>query len=214
MTAYSIPGGSGRGLYAITDATLIPAEHFVETVEQAIRGGARVIQYRNKGADYPLRLAQAKALNVLCRRYGVPLIINDDVALAAEISAAGVHIGKDDPPFAEARARLGSAGIIGASCYNRVDLALEAVREGADYVAFGRFFASPTKPDAVAADVAVLRVARRLLPVPIVAIGGITPKNGRMLVEAGADHLAVISGVFGKRDIRAAAHEYTELYET
>ena len=202
-----------RGLYAITDAVLIPDSVFVVTVEKAILGGAQVIQYRDKSKNSGRRLRQAQALNTLCRSYRIPLIVNDDIELAASVEAAGVHLGKEDPCLANARARLGYQAIVGVSCYNHLDLALDATRQGADYVAFGSFFPSPSKPAAVHADIALLREARHALSVPIVAIGGIIPDNGRSLVEAGADGLAVISGVFGQADIRAAARAYADLFD-
>lgn len=203
---------SCRGLYAITDALLIPDDRLTIVVEQAILGGARMIQYRDKSHDTARRLAQATVLDELCQRHAVPLIINDDVALAAQIGAAGVHVGKDDPSFATARARLGGNAIIGVSCYDRLDLALEAARAGADYVAFGAFFPSPTKPTEIRASIALLRNARAALNLPIVAIGGITPDNAPLLLDAGADALAVVSGVFGQPDIQAAARRYTALF--
>jgi thiamine-phosphate pyrophosphorylase len=203
---------SCRGLYAITDALLIPDDRLTEAVEQAILGGARLIQYRDKSHDDARRLTQARALNELCQHHAVPLIINDDVELAAQVGAAGVHVGKDDSAFAIARARLGGNALIGVSCYDRLDLALEAVRAGADYVAFGAFFPSPTKPTEIRASVALLRKARAALNVPIVAIGGITPDNAPLLLDVGADALAVVSGVFGQPDIQAAARRYANLF--
>jgi thiamine-phosphate pyrophosphorylase len=200
------------GLYAITDPLLVADDRLAVAVEQAILGGARLIQYRDKSTDAARRLAQAAGLSELCRHYGVPLIVNDDVELAARVGAAGVHVGKDDPAFADARARLGGNAIIGVSCYDRLDLALEAARAGADYVAFGAFFPSPTKPAEIRAPIELLREARAALRVPIVAIGGITPDNGPLLLEAGADALAVVSGVFGPPDIQAAARRYAKLF--
>ena len=203
---------SCRGLYAITDALLIPDDRLIVAVEQAILGGARLIQYRDKSHDAARQLTQATALNALCQRYAIPLIVNDDVELAVQVGAAGVHIGKDDPVLAIARARLGQQAIIGVSCYDRLDLALEAVRAGADYVAFGAFFPSPTKPTEVRASIALLRKARAALSVPIVTIGGITPDNAPLLLDVGADALAVVSGVFGQPDIQTAARRYANLF--
>ena len=201
-----------QGLYAITDALLIPDDRLLDAVEQALSGGARLIQYRDKSVDAARRLAQARMLNALCQRYQVPLIINDDVELAAEVGAAGAHLGKDDPALTAARARLGENALIGASCYNRLDLALEAERAGANYVAFGAVFPSPTKPTEIRASIALLREARAALRIPIVAIGGITPDNAPLLLDVGADALAVVSGVFGQPDIRAAAARYAALF--
>ncbi|KAB2930555.1 MAG: thiamine phosphate synthase [Candidatus Contendobacter sp.] len=203
---------SCRGLYAVTDAFLLPDDRLTAAVEQAILGGARMIQYRDKSRDAARRLAQAEALNKLCRLHQVPLLINDDVELAAQVGAAGVHVGQDDPAFATARARLGGNAIIGVSCYDRLDLALEAARAGADYVAFGAFFPSPTKPTEIRSPIELLRQARAALRVPIVAIGGITPANAPLLLDAGADALAVVSGVFGQPDIQAAARRFAALF--
>lgn len=201
-----------HGLYAITDVLLIPDDRLTSAVEQAILGGARMIQYRDKSRDAGHRLAQAEALNALCQRHAVPLIINDDVDLAIRAGAAGVHIGRDDPALAIARAHLGKNAIIGVSCYDRLDLALDAARAGADYVAFGTFFPSPTKPTEIRASIALLQKARAALSIPIVAIGGITPNNAPLLLDVGADALAVVSGVFGQSDIQAAARRYATLF--
>ena len=144
----------------------------------------------------------------------MPLIVNDDVALAAAVEAAGVHLGHNDAAPAAARDLLGPRAIIGVSCYNRLDLALAARDQGADYVAFGSFFPSSTKPLAVRADIDLLRRARRELRLPLVAIGGITPENGAVLVGAGADMLAVVTGVFGAPDPQAAARAYARLFDS
>lgn len=201
-----------RGLYAVTDAFLLPDDRLVAAVENAILGGARLIQYRDKSDDGARRLSQARALSELCRRHEVPLIVNDDVELAARVGAAGVHIGRDDPAFATARARLGEAALIGVSCYDRLTLALDAERVGADYVAFGAFFPSPTKPEEVRAPLGLLREAKVGLKIPVVAIGGITPDNAPLLLDAGADALAVVSAVFAQPDIRDAARRFAALF--
>ena len=201
-----------RGLYAITDTALLADSVLVERVGQAIRGGATVIQYRDKQLPDESRRHQADALAALCSSHGVPLIINDDVALAAAVGAAGVHLGENDADLQAARRLLGSNAIIGVSCYNRLELALQAAASGADYVAFGRFFPSSTKPGAVQALPALLTEARQVLDIPVVAIGGITPENGRALVSAGAGLLAVIHGIFGQQDIEAAARRYSALF--
>jgi thiamine-phosphate pyrophosphorylase len=204
---------AGRGLYAITDTKLIHDTHqLVTAVEQTILGGAQLIQYRDKSTQRKQRRQQARALQAICGRYGIPLIINDDVELAAAIHADGVHLGKDDTSLQLARASLGDTAIIGVSCYNRLDLALQATQAGADYVAFGSFFPSSTKPAAVSADIPLLREAKQRLSVPIVAIGGITPNNSQALVDAGADFLAVINGVFANADVRRAAQSYSAFY--
>lgn len=196
-----------RGLYAITAET-----SSVVDVGLAIAGGARLIQYRNKHAGATERQDTARALLALCRAAGVPLVINDDLALALRIGADGVHLGRDDADPREAREQLGPGALIGVSCYDDLARAERAGAAGASYVAFGSFFPSPTKPQAVPAPLGLLREARRRVPLPLVAIGGITPQNGGALVAAGADLLAVIDGVFGQADIRAAAGRYTRLF--
>ncbi|MES9869732.1 MAG: thiamine phosphate synthase [Sedimenticola sp.] len=201
-----------KGLYAITDSTLAANSSIIDQVAQALAGGARVIQYRDKSGDDQKRLAEAGALLTLCRQHHAPLIINDDVELAARIGADGVHLGKDDPDIQAARMRLGKQAIIGISCYNQFERASIAQEAGADYIAFGRFFNSTVKPDAVQAQPDLLRRAKRELELPTVAIGGITPENGGALIEAGADMLAVIHGVFGQPDIRAACERFNELF--
>jgi thiamine-phosphate pyrophosphorylase len=199
-----------KGLYAITpDSTDTP--ELLRKVRLALQGGARVLQYRNKTADAVLRLQQAQVLRQLTREFAATFIVNDDAQLAAQVDADGVHLGGEDGSVAAARMLLGETKIIGVSCYNRQPLAIEAVRAGADYVAFGAFFPSSVKPGAVRAEPALLVWARRELAVPLVAIGGITPGNGASLVQAGADALAVISAVFDATDIRSAAQEFSTL---
>lgn len=200
------------GLYAITDPRLAAGD-LAGQVAQALEGGARVIQYRDKASDHERRLQEAGTLLRLCRQAGVPLIINDDLPLALRIGADGVHLGRDDPALETARALLGPDAIIGVSCYDRLALARRAQEDGADYVAFGRFFPSQSKPEAVQADIGLLRQARRELTLPVVAIGGITPENGGPLVAAGARMLAVIQGIFGQPDVAAACRRFQPLFE-
>lgn len=199
-----------RGLYAITDGSPLPVLR--ESVARAIDGGAVMVQYRDKGEGADRRLAEAAALSTLCRARGIPLIVNDDVELAARIGADGVHLGKEDGRIEEARSRLGHRAIIGLSCYDQPERALAAARLGADYVAFGSFFPSPTKPDAARAAPELIRLFKRRSDLPVVAIGGITAENGGPLVAAGADMLAVINGLFGAPDVRAAAERYARLF--
>lgn len=201
-----------RGLYAITDPALTPPERMVEEVRDALAGGAVLIQYRDKLSAPADRLHLATALLRVCRAARVPLIINDDLELAAATGADGVHLGRDDSALASARARLGATAIIGMSCYNDFSRAAAAAQAGADYVAFGRFFASHTKPATATADLELLQRARRELAVPVAAIGGITAANGAALITAGADLLAVIHGVFGQTDARSAATEIARLF--
>lgn len=200
------------GLYAITpDETDTPV--LLHKTRSALQGGAQVLQYRNKSATPVLKQQQAFALRQLTREFNCTFIVNDDALLAAQVDADGVHIGGEDGSVADARKLLGKAGIIGVSCYNRPPLAQEAVRQGADYVAFGAFFPSSVKPGAVCAEVAMLQAARRELAVPIVAIGGITVQNGAQLVQAGADALAVISALWNASDIAQAAREFDNLFD-
>ena len=198
------------GLYAITPDEPNTAE-LLDKVRLVLSGGASVLQYRNKAADAVLRRQQARALRGLTHEFSVPLIINDDVILAQQVDADGVHLGGEDGSVIAARAQLGRSKLIGVSCYNRLALAHEAVQQGADYVAFGSFFASPVKPDAVAASLDLLRQAHREIAIPLVAIGGITVDNGAQLLEAGADALAVISAVFGAADIQGIARQFSNL---
>ncbi|MDE2233944.1 MAG: thiamine phosphate synthase [Gammaproteobacteria bacterium] len=202
-----------RGLYAITDDRLTPGDAMLPAVLSAIRGGARLVQYRDKSADLARRQHQARALLHACRQHEIALLINDDVELAYAIGADGVHLGESDMPVHEARARLGPHAIIGASCHASLELAVSAARAGADYVAFGSFFDTQSKPGAVRAPVSLLEAARRSLHLPICAIGGITPDNGASLVKAGASMIAVISGIFAQTEVAAAARRYALLFE-
>jgi thiamine-phosphate pyrophosphorylase len=197
------------GLYAITpDALLREPPRLYDAVAAALRGGAALIQYRDKRRDAEARRTIAGVLLALCRTAGARLIINDDVALAAAVGADGVHLGAGDGSIAAARAMLGPRALIGATCGNSLARAQAAIDAGADHIAFGRFFASVTKPDAPPAELATLRAARQAFAVPICAIGGVTPANLGALVDAGADLLAAIDGVFGARDVEAAARAY------
>ena len=198
------------GLYAIVNADRNTAADICLDVEEAIIGGARVIQYRHKAGTPQPSLAQY--LLKLCHAYGIPLIVNDDIELARAIRADGVHLGRDDQAIDRARERLGNNAIIGVSCYDSISRGITAQEKGAAYVAFGRFFPSKSKPDATPADKSILRRAKTAVQVPVVAIGGITPENGMALLEAGADLLAVIDGIFGASDKREAATAYRELF--
>lgn len=201
------------GLYAITDSILLPPERLIPAVEAALRGGAVMVQYREKALPFPERLSQARNLVSACNNARVPLIINDDPALALRVRASGVHLGQSDSSLAEARKSLGEAAIIGATCHASIDLARSADREGADYLAFGRFFSSSTKPDAPAASPDILGTAR-IFKKPITAIGGITLSNGESLIRAGADMLAVVGGLFDGQDdlIEHQARQFTRLF--
>jgi thiamine-phosphate pyrophosphorylase len=203
-----------HGLYVITDHALQQHRQspLAVMVEAAIRGGARIVQYRNKTSSRPEQLAEAGTLAALCKQHDVLFLINDDVPLALEVNADGVHLGQSDSALLDARKMLGAERIIGITCHDRLELALAAQSAGADYVAMGRFFPSVTKPEASPASLASLQHARTRLTLPIAAIGGITPANAPALLAHGADILAVIHGVFGATDITAAAGEYTRLF--
>jgi len=201
------------GVYAITPETA-DTEWLLAQVEAALAGGVAAVQYRDKSGDVARRHEQASELAALCRRFGAPLIVNDDLRLADLAGADGVHLGRDDGSIREARIILGKGKFIGASCYQSLELAQAAQAAGADYVAFGSFFASPTKPAAGRADADLLRAATRVLRIPIVAIGGITAANAPQLIDAGADSVAVLSALFDAADTRAAARALNQLFET
>lgn len=202
-----------RGLYAITDPSLLADEVLVSAVEQAIQGGAKIIQYRNKLASQRQQYQQALQLSELCKQYQVCFIINDDAQLARQVQADGVHVGKDDGQISEARELLGDQAIIGVSCYNQLENAHRAIAQGADYVAFGRFFPSQTKPDAVQADLQLLEAAVRQLSVPIVAIGGVNRENASQLIELGTSAIAVINDLFQDNEtIYRTAKDYQALF--
>ncbi len=199
------------GLYAITNGGT--THELLTRVGAAIEGGARIIQYRDKSNNHPRRLEQARALRTLCRQQQRLFIINDDIELALASDADGVHLGKEDGHLADARRQLGDR-IIGVSCYNDWFRAAAAQAAGADYVAFGAFFPSRTKPDAPRAEATLLERARAELTIPCVAIGGISAGNGGPLIRAGADMLAVVDGIFGQAEITAAARQYAELFNS
>jgi thiamine-phosphate pyrophosphorylase len=200
-----------HGLYAITpdeqNTTILCAK-----VEAALQGGVSMVQYRNKVVLADHRLPQAKALLALCRAYNVPLIINDHLDLCAQIDADGVHLGASDYDLSAARSLLGDDKIIGASCYNQLELAMSAEKAGASYVAFGACFASSTKPNAPVASLDLIKQAKLQLDIPIVAIGGITIENAPQVLAAGADALAVITDIFLKSDIQAMSARYSRLF--
>ena len=184
-----------RGLYAITDSQLL-AGKWMPYIEAALDGGLTLLQYRDKSSDEARRQREAEALRDMCARYNAHLIINDDAELAARLGV-GVHLGQTDGPLTPARALLGRQAIIGSTCHSQIELGEQAAKEGASYVAFGRFFNSSTKPGAPTATLDVLDEARARIKLPICAIGGITLDNAAPLVDHGADLLAVVHGLFG-----------------
>jgi thiamine-phosphate pyrophosphorylase len=200
-----------NGLYLVTpdcdDTALLCSQ-----VAQGLQGGVALVQYRHKTASDALRFEQATALLALCRQFQVPFLINDHVALAASLNADGVHVGQHDSAVAAAREILGPQKMIGASCYDRFELAEQAQVAGADYVAFGACYPSSTKPHAPRATSALFTQAKQALALPVVGIGGITLDNASPLIEAGADALAVITDIFQAADIAARCRQYQPLF--
>lgn len=201
------------GLYAITDENLIPAQRFTEAIEQALQGGARIIQYRDKSTDHVKRRQQAGELCRLCRQYQAVAIINDDLELASTVDADGVHLGKHDMHMTEARKKLGNNAIIGVSCYNDFSLAEKAADHGADYIAFGAMFTSPTKPQAVKASPDLIVKAKQQLDIAVCTIGGIDTGNAKQLVDYGADMIAVISALYASKQIRETAEQFSACFK-
>ncbi|HTH39437.1 MAG TPA: thiamine phosphate synthase [Rhodocyclaceae bacterium] len=205
-----------RGLYAVTpDDPLLPRLSVL--VSMTLKGGVKVVQYRNKTAPQPLRRSQAAELVRICRAEGAKLIVNDDLALALEIGADGVHLGKEDVPggdLAAVRAALGPERILGVSCYNELARAEQAVTAGADYIAFGAVFPSPTKPAAAQAPLSLISEAKARFGdrSAIAAIGGITLDNAPEVIAAGADLVAVITDLFDAMDIASRAEAYQTLF--
>jgi thiamine-phosphate pyrophosphorylase len=203
------------GLYIITPCSSIQPQstsELLNKIQCAIEGGARLVQYREKLLPASIRREQALAIKALCERYNVCFLVNDDVPLAADVGAHGVHLGQGDMPLACAREVLGDSAIIGISCYNRLELARAAQAAGADYVAFGRFFSSSTKPNAAPADIELLIRAKTELSIPVACIGGITVGNAKLLIAAHADMLAVINAVFGADDVKQAARQLADCF--
>lgn len=198
-----------RGLYAITPEGLARAATMAHVVAAVSSGALCALQFRHKQADAAQRRAQARELQELCRRHGVPLIVNDDLALALEIGADGLHLGREDGDLVGARAQL-PGRLLGASCYDQPELARRAVAAGADYVAFGSVFPSATKPAAVRAPLSLFSLP---LGVPKVAIGGITLANAREVVAAGADCVAVITDLFEAPDVARRARDFAQLFD-
>lgn len=200
------------GLYVITPEDPDEAR-LLGMAKSALIGGARLLQYRNKTADAARRLRLAQALGALCRQYGASFIINDDLQLALRVAADGVHLGGGDGDLAAARRLLPDGMLLGASCYADFERARAAKAAGADYVAFGAVYPSPTKPQAAPAPLELFRRCRAELDIPACAIGGITLANAAPLIAAGADMLAVITDLFAAPDISARAHAYQQLFE-
>ena len=199
-------------LYAITDSQLLPGDSLFSAVAAALQGGCKWVQYRDKSADHARRLFEAKHLLTLCNQYQAQLLINDDVELAKNSGAHGVHLGQDDTNPVAARLILGSSAIIGVTCHASLALAPQAINDTANYIAFGRFFPSSTKPDARPAPISLISEARAQFGnTPIVAIGGITLDNGKQLLDAGANMLAVCHSLFSASDITEHARKFINL---
>jgi thiamine-phosphate pyrophosphorylase len=203
-----------KGLYVITDKKLIPRKRFVETVEKAIKGGAKMVQLREKESSSEEILRLAGELLKLTRRYNVPLIINDHLDIARDIGADGVHLGQHDAPLAEARKALRNGAIIGVSCYSSIERGIVAHKQGADYLAFGTPFFTPTKPERSPTSFEILKEAKRVITkIPIFAIGGITIQNAASVLETGIDGIAVITSVFGSSDPEGVSRQLSAFFE-
>jgi len=199
------------GLYVITP-DIANTDLLVKKVEAALQGGASILQYRNKQANHKLQTQQARAILPLCIQYQVPLIINDSVKLCLTLDADGVHLGADDGNLTEVKAKLGKDKILGASCYNRFDLAVQAKQAGVDYVAFGACFTSSTKPNAPVASLDLFTRVKSELKIPTVAIGGITLENAVLAIQAGASAIAVINAIFNVDDVKSTCFQFSELF--
>ena len=199
---------AGGGLYAITHE---PRDDLLDVVAQALAGGARLLQYLDEGSDDARRHAEATAIQQLCRSHGVPMLIHEDLELARAMGADGVHRAHSVDGIMAARACLGSAAIVGVSCRDSLEDARAAAQAGANYVSFGAMFPSPTKPKAAIAPIDLLRQSATF-GVARVAIGGITPENAGLLIDAGADYIASISSLFGAPDVHHAAQRFAQLF--
>ena len=202
-----------KGLYVITDCENLSTDRLLAATENVLRAGVAVLQYRDKSRNHTKRQYETAELRLLCREYNCLFIINDDVQLAKSANSDGVHLGSGDCDCNKARNELGPGAMIGVSCYNRVETALAAADAGADYIAFGSFYPSPSKQDTVIAKPGIIKQAKRKIALPIVAIGGITPSNCRILLESGADLLAVISSIYQADDPYSAAQEFNRLID-
>ncbi len=198
-----------KGLYAITESN---SKNLIENVTLALKGGIKILQYRNKQASSQQKQQEAQALAALCKKFNTPFIINDDIQLAQKVRADGVHLGRDDGSILAARAQLGDKAMIGVTCYQDIEIARQAEKLGANYVAFGSFFASPTKPQAPRAGIKLLQQAKQEISLPICCIGGITLDNASTLIDNGADMIAVISSLFATDNITATAQQFTRKF--
>ena len=200
-----------KGLYAITP-DMADLNTLIHKTQLAIEGGAFMVQYRSKIQDRDVKMQQCAAILRLCRQYDVPCIVNDDVEMCLNLEADGVHLGVNDDNIAEVRHILGEDAIIGSSCYNQLERAKQAQKEGASYVAFGAMFPTPTKPIAPRATLALLKEAKREIHIPIVAIGGITVNNAHDVIETGINAIAVITSLFEAQTIKETAETFSKMF--
>lgn len=200
-----------RGLYAITDCEHHSPSKVIETSEKILAAGISLLQYRHKGSDHNEVIKLGKQLVSLCHQYNTPFIMNDNPDIAETLGADGIHLGKEDGRLADVRAKYPEM-LIGISCYNDLQRAIKAEKEGADYIAFGAFYPTAIKPNAVTASPETMLEAKSKLKIPVVAIGGITPENGKTLIEHGADFLAVISGLYSDPDPANKTKIYNSLF--
>ena len=203
---------SSKGLYTITDCVNLNTEQLIYKTELILQAGVAMLQYRNKHDDYSVRESQAHELKSLCDKFNVPFIINDDIELALAVHADGIHLGQEDIDCGEARALFDQQIIIGISCYNDLNRAVTAENKGASYIVFGAFSPTLTKKNTVQAEPELITKAKQRLELPVVAIGGITPENGGALIDAGADFLAVVSGIYSADDPEHAVRSYLKLF--
>ena len=200
-----------KGLYVIADAACIGADKIISKTDEVLSAGVKIIQYRDKVSTQNNRYKLAEKLRKLTQDYKCLLLINDDAQLASSVDADGVHLGKDDISIEDTRRSLGKDKIIGASCYANYVNVQPAITASADYIAFGSFFPSLTKPNAPRAGIELIQQAKRDYKISVCAIGGITPENAHSLLEAGADMIAVISAVFNASSPKHAVQEYLSL---
>jgi len=200
-----------KGLYAITPDSA-DLNTLIQKTKSAIEGGAFMVQYRSKIQDRDVKMQQCAAILRLCREHNVPCIVNDDVEMCRTLKADGVHLGEEDDNIAEVRHILGEDAIIGSSCYDQLDRAKSAQKEGASYVAFGAMFPTSTKPNAPRASLALLKEAKREIQIPIVAIGGITVNNAHDVIKTGIDAIAVITSLYEAKSIKETAETFVKMF--
>ena len=200
-----------KGLYAITPDSA-DLNTLIQKTQLAIEGGAFMVQYRSKIRNRDVKMQQCAAILRLCREYDVPCIVNDDVEICRVLKADGVHLGEKDDNIAEVRHILGEDAIIGSSCYDQLNRAKQAQKEGASYVAFGAMFPTPTKPNAPRATLELLREAKSEIQIPIVAIGGITMNNAHDVIKTGIDAIAVITNLYESNSIKETAETFSQMF--